>query len=83
MGRICDGLHQYEEALGHYQMTIAHSDPNKYYACSASLQSGVIYEKKKNKPKAEAFYRKCLSLHPDEYATSLHQKAQTGLQRLK
>lgn len=83
MGRICDGLHRYDEALGYYKTAIAQSNPDKYYACSASLQSGIIYEKKKNKQKAEAFYRKCLTLHPDEYATSLHQKAQTGLQRLK
>lgn len=83
LGRILDGLKNYTEALYYYDKTISKSDPKKYYSCSAALHAGIIHENNNKLQKAENYFIKCLSLNPDEYATSLHQKAETALQRVR
>ncbi len=82
--RILHALKKDDEAMRHYMMTIQlGKDSDDYYACNAALQCGLIYESQGKNDEAEAFFRKCLSLHPDDYQSSLHQKAKAGLSRLK
>lgn len=84
LGRITHELGKTEEALKYYQQTI--DDGRKasyYYACNAALQMGLIQESKGEKASAIACFNNCLSISPDEYKNSLHQKAKAGLNRLK
>lgn len=84
MGRITQALKNYPEALGYYQATIEKgADKPMYFACSAALNTGLIYESIHNNAKAIANYKDCLEINPKEYKKSLHQKARSGLQRLE
>ena len=77
-------MEDYDDATRHYVIAIQlGKDLDYYYACNAALQCGVIYEMNGNSDEAEAFFKKCLSMKPDDYQTSLHQKAKAGLNRLK
>lgn len=84
MGRIMQKIGNNENAIGNFNMVI-HLANNKisYFACNSALQIGIIYEKKKLKVQAISYYKKCLALKSDEYESSIHQKAKTGLLRLR
>lgn len=83
-GRSLEELKLYNEALGQFSKTIdAGKNSPAYFACSAALHSGYIYEEMKMKDKAMEFYRICLTFSPQEYKSSLHQKAKAGIERLK
>lgn len=84
LGRISHKLRKYEEALDYYNYTIEEGKNERFfYACNAALQMGNIYEKLLLYSKADEYYKICLSLTPDEYRSSLHQKAKAGRNRLK
>lgn len=84
MGRILQNLQNYTEALSKYKITIkAGKSSDSFFACSAALQSGIIYENLGDKKNAINNYRLCLNINPEEYKNSLHQKAKAGLLRLK
>ena len=84
LGRITHSLKEYPKAINYYQQTIDVGQYEGYYfACNAALQIGLIYEKQQNKIKAKEYYNRCLSIKPDEYKSSLHQKAKAGLNRLE
>lgn len=84
MGRVLHGLEKWEEALGFYHRTILLGREETYfYACNAALQAGLICEKRKENGRAKQFYQTCLNMNPAEYKTELHQKAKSGLERLK
>jgi len=83
LGRITHKMDRADEAIAFYQKTI--DDGRKeswFYACNAALQIGHIYEDHGQKALAKSFYKTCLSIKPDEYKSSLHQKAKAGLNRL-
>lgn len=83
-GRAYHGLENYPLAIWHYQQTIYHGEESTYfYACNAALQTALIYEELGNEKMAETFFRRCLSMYPDEYRNSLHQRAKAGLNRLQ
>jgi hypothetical protein len=82
-GRVLDGLKNYKEALEYYDATIIKADPEKYYGCSAALYAGLICEEQKNYKKARTYFQKCLDANPAGYSSSLHQKAKSGIDRLK
>jgi len=83
LGRILHRLDHFDDALENYQQTIAEGKTSSYfYACNAALQCGLIYEKEKEYDLAKKYFLICTGLKPDSYKTSLHQKAETGLQRL-
>jgi hypothetical protein len=82
LGRVSDALRNYTDALEYYEQTISKSDPDKYYACSAALYSGLIYESLKKNKQALFYFNKCLSLNPAGYSSSLHQKAKSGIDRV-
>jgi hypothetical protein len=82
-GRVLDGLKNYKEALEYYEATMVKADPEKYYGCSAALYAGLISEEQKNYKKARSYFQKCLDANPAGYSSSLHQKAKSGIDRLK
>ena len=84
MGRISQALKNYPEALKYFGSTINNGQlSNSYYACNAALQMGIIYEEQNENEKSKKYYENCLKINPEEYKTSLHQKAKSGLARLK
>ncbi len=84
MGRICQALQNYPEALGYYNTTILQGrEAAAHYACNAALQSGIIYETMNYKKEARRFFEMSLEITPEDYRNSLHQKAKSGLARLR
>ena len=83
MARIKDALNDSTQSLKYYKLSITKSKPDKYFACSAALNAGLIYEKKQQYENATFYYQKCLQLNPEGYGVSLHQKAKSGLERVK
>ncbi len=84
MGRILQSLKNYTDAIQYFKNTISFgSHSNDYFAASASLQLGFIYEDIRQYKNAKIYYTKCLSIEPSEYKNSLHQKAKSGLERLQ
>lgn len=83
-GRVYHGLQRYPLAIWHYQQTIYRGEQSDYfYACNAALQAALIYEELENNRLARDFFLRCLSMSPDEYRNSLHQRAKAGLGRLR
>lgn len=84
MGRLLQGLQRYPQALRHYRLAIDDgTDQPWYFACSAALQSGLIYEELDRGRQATDYFQQCLDMRPDEYRTGLHQQAKSGLARLR
>ena len=82
-GRVLQAKKEKAEALHYYSLTIASGQFQPYYyACSAALQSGVIHEGLGSHSAAARFYYMCLEMEPATYASSLHQKARMGLNRV-
>ncbi len=70
-------------AISNYERTLKEGiDKPYYFVANSALQLGLIYEVKKEKAKAILYFKMCLSLSPEEYKSSLHQKARAGLLRL-
>ena len=65
------------------QTAIASGSSSSHLVCNAALQSGILYESSGDKESARRHYEKVLSLDPDRYRNSLHQKARAGLSRLR
>ncbi len=83
LARIYHKLNRIPEAANLYQQTINDGKEAEYvFACNAAFQLGAIYEQQKNYAQAKNYYNLCLSIHPAEYASSVHQKAKAGLSRL-
>lgn len=84
MGRILHGLSRYDEAITYYKEAIRQGEDEPFfYACNAALQIALIYERQKNISLAKTYFEKCLDIYPDEYRTGLHQKAKSGLERIR
>ena len=84
LGRITHKMKRSDEAIAFYQQTVNNGrEETWFYACNAALQIGHIYEDAGRKQQAVSFYKTCLSIKPDEYKSSLHQKAKAGINRLK
>ena len=82
-GRVLQAKKENAEALHYYSLTISSGQFEPYYyACSAALQSGVIHEGLGSHAAAAKFYYMCLDMQPTTYASSLHQKARMGLNRV-
>ena len=84
VGRVFQALKNYQEAIFYYQATLQYDKEGKtYYACNAALQIGYIYEEQRQPDLAREHYKLCLDMKPNTYQRSLHQKAKSGLQRIK
>lgn len=83
LGRIWQELKDDRQALEFYEETLLQGAKNPaYFACNAALLAGQIHEKNSQPALARKMYETCLSLQPEEYRNSLHQKAKAGLNRL-
>ncbi len=84
LGRITQKMGKTDEAQRLYRQTIEGGASNPaYFACNAALQLGLLYEEKNDSKNAREAFNRCLSLKPEEYASSLHAQAKAGLSRLK
>jgi len=83
LGRINHQLKNYAEALHYYLYAIENGrNESEYFGCNAALMAGIIYESQQNYNLAKEYFELCLDMDPDEYKSSLHQKAKAGLNRL-
>ncbi len=84
MGRLTHQLKNYHDAIEYYNAAYKMGrHQNSYMACNSALQMGLIYEEQKKYKKAIKYFNLCLDMNPYEYKTSLHQKAQSGLNRIE
>lgn len=84
IGRIYQALKNYPDAIKYLSNTVNNGFYDEsYFACNAALQLGKVYEKLNMNEIAMNHYKECLKIYPEEYRNSLHQKAKTGLERLK
>jgi tetratricopeptide (TPR) repeat protein len=84
LGRIYDDLGNEEEAISSYSVAISTGSQSRaYYAARAALQTGYIYERRKDYTSARNYFQKCLSMKDHEYKNSLDQKAKAGLMRCR
>ena len=81
LGRINQALAHDYLALTYYQTCIRQEQQGRW-SCNAALQSGIILEKQGLFEQAEQYFKKCLAIKPTYYASSLHQKAKAGLNRI-
>jgi len=83
LGRTLQQLKNYQDAV-HYLAKVIDLGQKEttYFACASALQIGQIYEQQGEFAKSKMYYRSCLTMSPDEYKTTLHQKAKSGLLRL-
>lgn len=82
LGRVYDDLGKGNEAIAAYQdaYLLGKSRP-EYYAARASLQIGLIFEKRGDKQKAKQYFQQCINLRGHDYEDSLEQKAKAGIAR--
>ncbi len=84
LGRVSQALLNYPEAIREYTAIFENEAYKKsYYTCNGALQLGLIYEEQKQYTDARLWFNRCLSLSPAEYKSSLHQKAKSGILRIK
>ena len=84
IGRVAQALNNFPDAIVYFSQTIDKGANSKaYYACNAALQMGTIFEGQGDYKNAKKYFKKCLDMDPDNYKTGLHQKAKTGLDRIK
>ena len=78
--RLYHSLKQSSNAISFYKKTYDNGKSTPlYYACSATLQLGLLYEEDKNWEKAKMAYQMCLKEQPKQYQNSLHHKAKKRL----
>lgn len=83
LGRIHHALKDIPEAINNYNYSIAFGINAPYfYACNAALQCGLIYEKLEDYKEAKRYFDLCTRMNPEDYKTSLHQKAKAGMNRV-
>lgn len=84
VGRINDDLNKFEEAIYWYNKTMELGEKRpEYFAARASLQAGMILEKKGDKVSAINYYKKCLDMEEEDFKNSIDQKAKAGIARCK
>jgi hypothetical protein len=83
MGLIQQALHRDDQALVFFAAAIANGrDLPAYFAANAALQSGLIYERKRNYAKAEASFKESMEMKNTEYRASIESKAKAGIKRV-
>lgn len=84
LGRVHQARNEVKQAISCLKNTILRGEKsNSYYAASAALQLGLIFEADAQWKVAHFYFQKCLSIDASEYKNSLHQKAKSGVQRVQ
>ena len=82
--RVAHLLSQSSKAIKNYKKVYEDgSGESFYYACSAALQLGMLYETMNERDKAQTAYKLCLKKNPSQYRNSLHSKAKKYLKALE
>ncbi len=82
-GRIWHAAGYPDKAKPYYLTTIKTGEDLPYfYAASAALELGIIYEKAGDKSKAAYYFQLCIDMPNEEYKTSLEGLAKAGLNRV-
>ena len=82
--RVAHLLSQSSKAIKNYKKVYEDgSGESFYYACSAALQLGMLYETMNERDKAHTAYKLCLKENPSQYRNSLHSKAKKYLKALE
>ena len=83
LGRNCQGLKNNDQALVYLKKTIETGKKlNEYFAASAALQCGLIFEQR-NDRQAEAYFKMVAQFPDHPYKKSLDAKAEASLKRLR
>lgn len=82
-GRVLQSLKKYKDAIPYLKTAVKNSANSSYFGANSSLQLGLIFEELGDKKSAKIYYEKCLEMNPSEYKNSIHQKAKSGLIRVK
>jgi tetratricopeptide (TPR) repeat protein len=83
LARVYHQMNERKKALEKYRATIEKGrDLPWYFACNAALQAGLIHENAGDTQNAISHFKLCLSMKPEVYEKSLHQKAKAGINRL-
>jgi len=83
LGRVYDEMEKDDDALRNYQQAInAGKGTPYYYAPTAAVKIGNIYERQKNKAEAVHYYNMAIAFKNHQYENSIEQKAKEGLKRL-
>jgi hypothetical protein len=83
LSRIKHKMNDTDAAIEYYKLTLKSGEKQPYYfAASAALQLGLIFEQRKDKQLAEFYFEKCIALKNHQYRNSLSQKAKAGINRL-
>ena len=83
LGRIYDKTGKQNEAVLNYQRTINYGkNTSYYYAANAALNTGRIYEEKRDYNKAASFYNQAIDMKAHEYQNSIDDDAKQGLKRI-
>ncbi len=84
MGRILQALGNPSDAITYYLHTIDKGEnSDSYYACNSALQIALILEQQQKFKKALQLFNRCLHIEPADYKAGLHQKAKSGIERVK
>ena len=84
LGRVNHAMELTTEAISNYNYSIAFGINSPYFfACNSALQCGLIHEEMEDYNEAKRYYDLCIKMTPEDYKTSLHQKAKAGLNRLE
>ncbi len=82
VGRIAHKMGKSSEAFRFYQQTLDQGAKDPwYFACNAALQIGLLHEEKRDFQNARSAFQRCLDLHPEQYASTIHAQAKAGLSR--
>ncbi|MBL7767000.1 MAG: hypothetical protein JNJ58_12940 [Chitinophagaceae bacterium] len=83
LARVYDDLNKDDQALSYYQITIEKGlESTTYFAARSALQSGYIYEKKRNSQEALRCFNQVLEMEDHEFKNSLDQRAKSGINRI-
>ena len=83
LGRIYDKTGQTANAISNYRQAINLGRlSNYYFAANAALNSGRIFEEKKDYNKAAEYYNEALAMHDHQYQTDIDNDAKAGLKRI-
>ncbi len=83
LGRVYDALEKDDDAIRNYQQAINTGKGTPYYyAPTAAVKIGNIYERQKNKAEAVHYYNMAIAFKNHQYENSIEQKAKEGLKRM-
>ncbi|MBS1525255.1 MAG: tetratricopeptide repeat protein [Bacteroidetes bacterium] len=83
LGRVYDKTDQTNEAIINYLEAIRlGKSTSYYYAANAALNTGRIFEQKRDFKRAGYYYNQALDMHDHEYQSSIDNDAKEGLKRI-